>query len=216
EIPESWIAEVKSRLPELPQQMHTRLERDYGLSAYDAASLTADREIAEYFEAVVDKLPSDPKLCANWVMGEISAYLNDEGRFFGDCPLSPGQLAQLLARIKDGTISGKMAKEVFRQMWLKAGLIGKQATAWKGRDSQINENLADQIIESQGLRQISDSGELEKLVGEVMAANSKSVEEFKAGKEKAFNAIVGQVMKAAKGKANPAQVNEILKRKLME
>jgi aspartyl-tRNA(Asn)/glutamyl-tRNA(Gln) amidotransferase subunit B len=121
------------------------------------------------------------------------------------------QLGQLLLRVKDGTISGKIAKEVFKQMWSRAGESG-----WKSRDWKLDENLADRIIESQGLKQISDSGELERLVGEVIAANPKSVEEFKAGKEKAFNALVGQVMKAAKGKANPAQVNEILKKKLAE
>ena len=213
EIGENWIAEVRGGLPELPQQMRTRLEGDYGLSSYDAATLTAGREIAEYYEAVVDKLPSDPKLCANWVMGDISRYLNEEGKFFDSCPLLPTQLAQLLIRIKDGTISGKIAKEVFKQMWVK---VSTHAMTWKNRDSQLDENLVDQIIESQGLKQISDSGELEKLVGEVIAANSKSVEEFKAGKEKAFNALVGQVMKVAKGKANPAQVNEILKKKLAE
>jgi aspartyl-tRNA(Asn)/glutamyl-tRNA(Gln) amidotransferase subunit B len=213
EIGENWIAEVRGGLPELPQQMRARLERDYGLSSYDAATLTADREIAEYYEAVVDKLPSDPKLCANWVMGDISGYLNEEGKFFDSCPLPPTQLAQLLIRIKDGTISGKIAKEVFKQMWVK---VSMHAMTWKNRDSQFDENLVDQIIESQGLKQISDSGELEKLIGEVIATNSKSVEEFKAGKEKAFNALVGQVMKVAKGKANPAQVNEILKKKLAE
>ena len=213
EIGENWIAEVQGGLPELPQQMRARLERDYGLSSYDAATLTADREIAAYYEVVVDKLPSDPKLCANWVMGDISRYLNEEGKFFDSCPLLPTQLAQLLIRIKDGTISGKIAKEVFKQMWVK---VSTHAMTWKNRDSQLDENLVDQIIESQGLKQISDSGELEKLVGEVIAANSKSVEEFKAGKEKAFNALVGQVMKVAKGKANPAQVNEILKKKLAE
>jgi aspartyl-tRNA(Asn)/glutamyl-tRNA(Gln) amidotransferase subunit B len=173
--------------------------------------LTADREIAEYYEMTVAELPSDPKLCANWVMGELSGYLNDEDKSFDSCPLSPVQLAQLLTRIKDGTISGKIAKEVFKQMWAKAVQTG---AGWKSRDSKLDENLADQIIDSQGLKQISDSGELEKLIGGVIAANARSVEEFKAGKEKAFNALVGQVMKAAKGKANPAQVNEILKKKL--
>lgn len=216
EITENWVAEIRDLLPELPQQMRERLERDYELSTYDATTLTADREIAEYYEAVVDKLPSDPKLCANWVMGEISSYLNNEGKSFDSCPLSPLQLAQLLMRIKDGTISGKIAKEVLRQMWLWASPANVDATAWKSRDSRFDENLADRIIESQGLKQISDSGELEKLIGEVIGANSKSVEEFKAGKEKAFNSLVGQVMKAAKGKANPAHVNDILRKKLGE
>jgi aspartyl-tRNA(Asn)/glutamyl-tRNA(Gln) amidotransferase subunit B len=144
-------------------------------------------------------------------MGETSAYLNDEGKSFDHCPLSPGELAQLLIRVKDCTISGKMAKEVFRQMWIKRTT---PAAEWKSRHAQMDESLADQIIESQGLKQISDSGALEKLVDDVIAASPKSVEEFKAGKEKAFNALVGQAMKAAKGKANPAQVNEILRNKL--
>jgi aspartyl-tRNA(Asn)/glutamyl-tRNA(Gln) amidotransferase subunit B len=193
--------------------MRTRVERDYGLSSYDAATLTADRDIAEYFEAVARELPSDPKLCANWVMGETSAYINDEGKSFDRCPLSPGELAQLLTRIKDGTVSGKMAKEVFRQMWTARG---DEVTDWKSRQANTDENLADQIIESQGLKQISDPGALEKLVRDVIAENPKSVEEFRSGKEKAFNALVGQVMKASKGKANPAQVSETLMRNLNE
>ena len=211
EVEESWVAKVKSELPELPQEMRLRLERDYSLSPYDASALTVDREIAGYFDAAVVELRSDPKLCANWVMGELSGYLNERGKSFDSSPLSPVQLGQLLLRVKDGTISGKIAKEVFKQMWSRAGESG-----WKSRDWKLDENLADRIIESQGLKQISDSGELERLVDEVIAANPKSVEEFKAGKEKAFNALVGQVMKAAKGKANPAQVNEILKKKLAE
>ncbi len=213
EISQSWIAELKNAMPELPQDMRVRLERDYGLSGYDAANLTTDRETAEYYEMVVSQLPSDPKLCANWVTGEIFGYLNDEGKSFGECPLSPAQLAQLLVRIKDGTISGKIAKEVFRQMWAKAS---EPASGAGSRSQRGVENLADEIIESQGLKQISDSGELEKLITRVIAENSRSVDEFRAGKEKAFNALVGQVMKAAKGKANPAQVNEILKKKLTE
>jgi aspartyl-tRNA(Asn)/glutamyl-tRNA(Gln) amidotransferase subunit B len=146
-------------------------------------------------------------------MGELSGYLNDEDKSFDSCPLSPIQLAQLLTRIKDGAISGKIAKEVFKQMWARVDQTG---SGWKNRDPKLDENLADQIIDTQGLKQISDSGELEKLIESVIAANAKSVEEFKAGKEKAFNALIGQVMKVARGKANPGQVNEILKKKLME
>jgi aspartyl-tRNA(Asn)/glutamyl-tRNA(Gln) amidotransferase subunit B len=213
EIAQNWIAKVKSGLPELPQQMRARFEHDYALSSYDASALTADREIAKYYEMTIAELPSDPKLCANWVMGELSGYLNDEDKSFDSCPLSPVQLAQLLTRIKDGTISGKIAKEVFKQMWARVDQTG---SGWKNRDPKLDENLADQIIDTQGLKQISDSGELEKLIESVIAANVKSVEEFKAGKEKAFNALVGQVMKVARGKANPGQVNEILKKKLME
>jgi aspartyl-tRNA(Asn)/glutamyl-tRNA(Gln) amidotransferase subunit B len=145
-------------------------------------------------------------------MSEVSAYLNNAGKSFDACLLSPAQLAQLLLRIKDGTISGKIAKDVFRQMWAQASGEG---IPWKNREG-VDESLADRIIESQGLRQISDSSALEKLVQEVLTANPKSVEEFKAGKEKAFNALVGQVMKAARGKANPAQVNEILRKRLTE
>lgn len=213
EIPEEWIEALRDTLPELPQQMRGRFEREHGLSIYDAAALTADRDIASYYEALVDRLPSDPKLCANWVMGEVSACLNDKGMSFDDCPLAPAQLAQLLVRVRDGTISGKIAKEVLRQIWLKAS---ERTGSWKTRDAEAEGNLADQIIALQGLKQISDAGALGKLVEEVIAANGKSVEEFKAGKEKAFNALVGQVMKAAKGKANPAQVNALLKQMLAE
>jgi aspartyl-tRNA(Asn)/glutamyl-tRNA(Gln) amidotransferase subunit B len=211
EIGEDWIAQVRRDLPELPQQMRQRLERDHGLSAYDAAALTADREMAQYYEAVVARLPDDPKLCANWVMGEVSAHLNGVGKSFDGCPLSPAQLARLLGRIRDDTLSGRMAKDVFGRMWAQAG---DDPVAWKDRKEQAGEDLADRIIESQGLRQVLDEGELEGWIDAVIAANARSVEEFRAGKEKAFNALVGQVMKAARGKANPARVNELLKKKL--
>ena len=216
EIPESWREELKVALPELPAQLRERLEREYGLSDYDAMALTVDRDIALYYEAVAARLPSDPKLCANWVMGDVSGYLNEDGMQFADCPLAPPQLAQLLIRIKDGTISGKIAKEVLRQMWDHLRAQERKQDPWWKRDEDTDKKLADRIIDSQGLKQISDSGALEKLVEEVMAAQTKSVEEFRSGKEKAFNALVGQVMKAARGKANPAQVNEILQRKLAE
>ena len=213
-ITPAWIAEIKNQLPELPQQMQQRFVQDHELSTHTAAALTADKATAEYYEATVQALsPADPKLCANWVMGEVSGYLNarnDQTRSFDACQLSPVQLAQLLQRIKDDTISGKIAKEVFRQMWDKA----HAQSAWKNQDAGSVINLADPIIESQGLRQISDSGALEQLVSDVITANPKSVEEFRTGKEKALNALVGQIMKAARGKANPAQVNEILRKKL--
>ena len=194
EIAPAWIDAVKAALPELPEAMKARFERDYGLSAYDAGTLTAARETAAYFEQAA--VLGNAKLCANWMMGELTARLNREEKDIAAAPISPAQLAGLVARLADGTLSGKMAKEVFDALW-----------GGEGQD-------ADAIIEAKGLKQISDSGALEKIIDEVLAANPKSVEEFRAGKEKAFNALVGQAMKATRGKANPQQVNELLKKKL--
>jgi len=195
-LDEALIEEMKGELPELPQQKQVRYQSEWGLSAYDASSLTASHALAEYFEVVVGKLPkADPKLAANWVMGELSGTLNKEGLDITASKINAASLAGLLARIQDGTLSGKLAKEVFAAMW-------------------AGEGEADAIIEAKGLKQMSDSSEIEKIVDEVLAANQKSVEEFRAGKDKAFNALVGQVMKASKGKANPAQVNELLRKKL--
>ena len=197
EISAAWIDEVKAVMPELPEAMKSRFERDYGLSAYDAGTLTAARETAAYFEqAVAAAGAGNAKLCANWVMGELAARLNREEMDIAAAPVGPAQLAGLVARLSDGTLSSKMAKEVFDALW-----------GGEGKD-------VDAIIEARGLKQISDSGALEKIIDEVLAANPKSVEEFRAGKEKAFNALVGQAMKATKGKANPQQVNELLKKKL--
>ncbi len=196
EISEAWIAKVHATLPELPQQMRERFEREHGLSTYDAAGLTATRETAAYYEQTLAILGTDAKVCANWVMGELAARLNREDKDISAAPLTPAQLAGLLKRIVDGTISSKIAKEVFEALW-----------AGESRD-------ADAVIEARGLQQISDVGAIEKIVDEVLAANPKSVEEFHAGKEKAFNALVGQAMKATKGKANPQQVNDLLRRKL--
>ncbi len=196
-ISSAWIDEVKAGMPELPEEMKARFVRDCGLSAYDAAALTASRETAGYFEQTLAAAGTGhAKACANWVMGDLAARLKREERDVTEAPLTPQQLAGLVARIADGTISGKIAKEVFDALW-----------NGEGQD-------ADAIIEAKGLRQISDSGALEKLIDEVLAANPKSVEEFRAGKEKAFNALVGQAMKATKGKGNPQQVNELLRRKL--
>ncbi len=205
------IASIKAAMPELPQAMRGRFEQQYGLPAYDAVTLTANPALAAYFETVVKDgaatvgtaaMAVDPKSAANWVMGDISSRMNESGVAgvsLAEAPVSPAGLAGLLRRIADGTISGKIAKEVFAIMWADGG---KDAAA------------ADAIIEARGLKQISDSGAIEKIVDQVMAANPKSVEEFRAGKDKAFNALVGQVMKGSRGKANPAQVNQILKRKL--
>ena len=204
-ISPEWIARVRSEMPELPGAMKARLVAEYGLSAYDAASLTASKEVAAYYQAMLtaaDAKPGSqlPKLCANWVMGELAAQLNRAECDISDSPVAPAQLAGLVQRIADGTISNNIARKVFAALWNGEGGTGADA--------------ADRIIEAQGLRQTNDSGAIESIIDEVLAANQKSVNEFRAGKDKAFNALVGQVMKASRGKANPAQVNEMLKRKL--
>jgi len=193
-LDEDWIEAVRATLPELPVAMQARFQSDYGVSAYDASVLTGSRALADYFEATA-KACGQGKLAANWVMGELSAALNKAELGIAASPVSAAQLGKLIARIQDGTLSGKLAKQVFEGLWEGAGEV-------------------DAIIEARGLKQMSDSGELEKIIDEVLAANQKSVDEFRAGKEKAFNALVGQVMKASRGKANPAQVNELLKSKL--
>jgi aspartyl-tRNA(Asn)/glutamyl-tRNA(Gln) amidotransferase subunit B len=193
-VSEEWIERVRASLPELPEAKRLRYAEVLGLTAYDAATLTASRELAQYFEDVVGA-GVEPKLAANWVMGELSAALNRADLDVTRSPVRPAALAQLLARIRDNTISGKIAKDVFDAMW-------------------AGEGDADAIIEAKGLKQISDAGAIEAMIDAVLAANPKSVEEFRAGKDKAFNALVGQVMKASRGKANPGQVNELLRRKL--
>jgi aspartyl-tRNA(Asn)/glutamyl-tRNA(Gln) amidotransferase subunit B len=199
-IAQEWIARVKASMPELPGAMRERFVRDYGLPEYDAAVLTQSKAMANYFEAVVNKAGKEQaKPAANWLMGDVSSTLNREDTDIADAPVNADQLALLLQRIADGTISNKIAKEVFASMW-------------EAKSDKLN--LADEIIETKGLKQISDSGALEGIVDEVLAANAKSVEEFRAGKEKAFNALIGQAMKATKGKANPAQLTELLKKKL--
>ena len=198
-ISADWIARVRSELPELPGQMRQRFVDDLGLSAYDAATLTASQEMAEYFESTVAIAgKANAKPCANWVMVDLAARLNREGRDLAASPVAAAQLAGLIRRIADRTISNNIAKKVFEALW-----NGEGATA-------------DEIIEGQGLKQITDSGAITALVDEVLAANAAGVAEFRAGKEKAFNALVGQVMKAAKGKANPQQVNDLLRKKLAD
>jgi aspartyl-tRNA(Asn)/glutamyl-tRNA(Gln) amidotransferase subunit B len=197
EVSERWIEEVRGALPELPGAKRSRFEEVFALSAYDAALLTANRESAAYFEAAVAELPGQAKLTANWIIGELSSRLNREGLTIEQAPISPQVLAGLLRRIGDGTISGKIAKEVFDQMW-------------------VSGESADRIIERDDRRQISDTGELERAIDTIIAANAAQVAEYRAGKEKAFNFFVGQVMKATRGKANPAQVSEILKKKLTD
>jgi aspartyl-tRNA(Asn)/glutamyl-tRNA(Gln) amidotransferase subunit B len=203
-VDEAWIGRVREALPELPQARRERYAKSFGLSVADAASLTTSRETSDYFEQVIARLGSGSdaaaaKMAANWMMGELTAALNRDGIDIGASPVTSGQLAALVARVRDNTLSGKLAKEVFDALWT-------------GADSA--DGAVDAIIEKRGLRQISDSGAIEAIVDEVLAANARQVEDYRAGKEKAFNSLVGQVMKASKGKANPAQVNEALKRKL--
>ena len=197
EITSPWIDQVKSGMPELPQAMKSRFETQFGLSAYDAATLTASLDMARYFEdAVAEAGNTSAKLCANWVMGEVAARLNKEDLGISAAPVKPSQLAGVIRRIADNTISNKIARDVFEALWSGEG-----------------EN-ADAIIDARGLKQITDTGAIEKIIDEILAANPKSVEEFRAGKDKAFNALVGQAMKATKGKANPQQVNDLLRQKL--
>lgn len=194
-IAPDWVERVRAAMPELPALMAERFQRDDGLPAYDAAMMTQSLAFARYYEAARDGC-GQPKLVANWLMGEISKRLNSEGVAIDAAPVGPETLAKLIGRIADGTVSNNGARQVFEALW-------------SGEAAEV-----DAVIEAKGLKQMNDSGALEKIVDEVIAANAKSVEEFRAGKDKAFNALVGQVMKASKGKANPAQASELLRRKL--
>jgi aspartyl-tRNA(Asn)/glutamyl-tRNA(Gln) amidotransferase subunit B len=194
-LDEAFISEVRASLPELPDQKAVRFSSQYGLSAYDAGVLTASRELAAYYEEVAREVPGEPKLAANWVMGELAAVLNKDGLEINSGRLPAARLAGLLKRIADQTISGKIAKEVFEAMW--ASGVG-----------------ADAIIEEKGLKQITDSSAIERAIDEVMAKNAGQLADYRSGKDKLFGFFVGQVMKATQGKANPAQLNELLKKKL--
>ncbi|GGD95915.1 Asp-tRNA(Asn)/Glu-tRNA(Gln) amidotransferase subunit GatB [Caballeronia sp. LZ025] len=199
-IESAWIDSVKGDMPELPADMQKRFVETYGLTPYDAGVLTSSKAMAAYFEAVVARAGANQaKIAANWLMGDVSAQLNRESLDISESPVSAAQLALILQRIADGTISNKIAKDIFQSIW---------------EEKATDEGAADRIIEAKGLKQISDTGALEAIIDEVLAANQKSVDEFRAGKEKAFNALIGQAMKATKGKANPQQVNELLKKKL--
>jgi aspartyl-tRNA(Asn)/glutamyl-tRNA(Gln) amidotransferase subunit B len=193
-IDEALVEEVRAGLPELPDAKAARFAREHGLSDYDAGVLTASREMASYYEAVAEGA-GEPKLAANWVMGDLSGFLNRDGLEIGDSPVGAAALAGMLKRIVDGTISGKLAKDVFEAMW-----------------SERKE--ADAVIESKGLKQITDTGAIEQAIAAVMAANPGQLADYRAGKDKLFGFFVGQVMKATAGKANPAQLNQLLKRML--
>lgn len=194
-IAPEWVERVRGEMPELPAALAERLQAEHGLPAYDAAMMTASRATADYFLAAVAACGA-PKPVANWVMGEISKRLNADGGDIADAPVGPALLGALIRRIQDGTISNNAARQVFDALW-------------SGEATEV-----DAVIEAKGLKQMNDTGALEAILDEVLAANAKSVEDYRAGKEKAFGALVGQAMKVTKGKANPAQVNELLKKKL--
>ena len=196
-IDDGWVERTRVSMPELPAAKKLRFVSDFGLSDYDATTLTASLDVANFFEAAVAAAGSgSAKLAANWVSGDFAARLNKEAKELTESPVSAEQLGALVARIADNTISNSMAKKVFEALWNGEG------------------SSADEIIEKQGLKQITDTGAIETLIDEVLANNAAMVGEFRAGKEKAFNALVGQAMKATKGKANPQQVNELLRKKL--
>ena len=193
-ISREWVARVRSEMAELPRVMAERFVRDYGLPEYDATTLTQSQAMAAYFEATA-KASGQAKLASNWIMGEVARRLNADDAGFDAIPVSSAQLAALIGRIVDNTISNNAAKQVFDALWQ-------------------GEADVDAIIDAKGLKQMNDTGALEAIVDEVLAANADNIAQYKAGKDKAFNALVGQVMKASKGKANPAQVNSVLKAKL--
>ncbi len=195
EIDDSFINQVRADLPELPAAKRKRFIDEFGLRADDVAALTASRAMADYFESVAQAVGNDPKLAANWVVGELAAALNRDDLEIEASRVAPDALAQLLQRIQDGTVSGKIAKEVFEAMW-------------------AGEGSADDIIDKQGLKQITDTGAIEKVVDEILANNAAQVQQYRDGNQKVLGFFVGQVMKATQGKANPQQVNELLRKKL--
>lgn len=212
-ISEQWVQEERAQMAELPRTMAARFVADYGLPEYDATTLTQSKAMAAYFEAAA-KVCGQAKLASNWVMGELSRRLNMEEIGIEQAKVSSTQLGSLIQRINDGTISNNAAKQVFETLW-DAGLIAGQPISDGYVDRAIEDlKKIDEIIESKGLKQMNDSGALEKIIDEVIAANADNVAQFRAGKDKAFNALVGQIMKASKGKANPTQVNELLRAKL--
>jgi aspartyl-tRNA(Asn)/glutamyl-tRNA(Gln) amidotransferase subunit B len=214
EISPEWIDEIRATLPELPQTKQAHYENDLGLSAYDASLLTASREMAGFFEATLAETPGQAKLCANWLIGEVSAQLNRDGLEIAQCPITPQQLGSMLKRIADNTISNSGAKEVFRSLWNTQTPHIPSGGIAVGGSADVCVGSVDEIIEAKGLKQVSDAGAIEKIVDEIIAANADKVAEYRSGKDKLFGFFIGLAMKASKGKANPAQLNDILKRKL--
>lgn len=194
-ITEDLINKVKSDLPELPQQKRQRFIDQYGLSDYDASVLVSSKDMAQYFEDVVKDSGNQPKLAANWISSELLGALNKAGLEINDSPISHAQLGKLISRIADGTISGKIAKTIFEALWNQEGDV-------------------DEIIDQRGLKQVSDTGAIEKLIDELIAANPAQVADYRSGKDKLFGFFVGQAMKMSGGKLNPAQLNDLLKKKL--
>jgi aspartyl-tRNA(Asn)/glutamyl-tRNA(Gln) amidotransferase subunit B len=200
EITDEFLESVRAKLPELPDIKFKRFIDIYDLSEYDAGVLTASRATADYFETVA-KACNEPKLAANWITGELSSYLNKDDLAIADSPVNAEMLTGLIERISDKTISGKIAKQVFEALWNGEG--GNKHTA------------ADNVIENQGLKQITDTGAIESIIDEIIANNPSQLEQYRSGKDKLFGFFVGQVMKASQGKANPEQVNELLQKKLI-
>jgi aspartyl-tRNA(Asn)/glutamyl-tRNA(Gln) amidotransferase subunit B len=194
-VARDWVEQVRAGMPELPRAMAARFVADYGLPEYDATTLTQSPPMAAYFEAAA-KASGQPKLASNWIMGEVSRRLNAQEIGIEQAPVAAATLAALIGRIADGTVSNNAARQVFEALW-------------SGEGSEV-----DAVIEAKGLKQMNDTGALEAIIDQVIAANADNVAQFKAGKDKAFNALVGQAMKATKGKANPAQVNELLRKKM--
>jgi aspartyl-tRNA(Asn)/glutamyl-tRNA(Gln) amidotransferase subunit B len=194
-IDEGFKAQIKAGLPELPDTKKQRFKDQYALDEESTAVLTSSRQLADYFEAVVKESACEARICANWVTGDLSAALNKAGLEITDSPVSDQRLAGLLVRIADNTISGKIAKQVFEEMWQ-------------------SDSSADEIIEAKGLKQITDTGAIEAIIDKIIADNQDQVEQYRSGKDKVFGFFVGQVMKEMQGKANPGEVNKMLKDKL--
>jgi len=195
ELDDAFIEAARASLPELPDQKRQRFVAEFGLSPYDAGVLTATREMANFYEQTLAAAGGEPKLCANWVMGDLSGLLNKDNKDVSHSPVTPAMLGGMVKRIVDNTISGKIAKTVFEAMW-------------------AGEGDTDAIIEKHGLKQVTDTGAIEQAIDAVMAANPEQLANYRAGKDKLFGFFVGQVMKATQGKANPAQLNDLLKAKL--
>ena len=193
-LEKEFIEEVMATMPEMPTQKKIRFVSEFNLSEYDADLLAADKDLANFFEAVV-KVSNSPKLSANWIMGELSAELNNENLSINDSKITSNQLGQLILRIEDGTISGKIAKEIFEKLW-------------------SSDNEVDEIIQGEGLEQVTDDKEIESMIDKVINNNPEQLEQYRSGKDRLFGFFVGQVMKASQGKANPKQVNDILRKKL--
>ena len=193
-LEKDFIDEVISTMPEMPEQKRERFISEYNLSSYDADLLALDKDLADFFEEV-SKVSGSPKLSANWIMGDLSAQLNNENLNIQDSKISSEKLGELIIRINDGTISGKIAKDVFEKIWISGGEV-------------------DETIQKEGLEQVTNLDEIESMIDEVIRSNPQQLSQYKAGKDRLFGFFVGQVMKASEGKANPKQVNDILKEKL--